>query len=452
MSSENFIKTKMFADILAWDYNSQFTVDIVSKYPIEYLRKYIKEENHKIDLKSKPNEEFKILGISNELGMFDAYVKEGKEFNQKYKKVKQGWIAYNPYRINVGSIGIKTENVKNDLISPAYVVFSCKDTLLPEFLLFLLKSEFGNQEIRNNTTGSVRQILNYDKLCNIRIPVLPIDEQKEIMMKYQDLQKEIVRLQEALHTHNTSQDILINNLGIDVRDENIFKYDELSVGKLQTINFKNCERWDVDFNLKKSRMLDFFDSLTDNIATMDDVILSTKHGLSIKADGDVNDIPMIRMNNIQNAELDLGDLKYLRPENVGENYLLEKGDLLFNRTNSKELVGKMAMFDEDGEFTFASYLIQVKIDPQKAYPEYINYLFTTEIVRKQIDLFSRQVTGQVNINSEELRKIKIPLPQLSTQEEIIKCLRLSKLEKDKIQKEIETNKLKQIDIVVSRIN
>lgn len=191
----------MFSDILEWDYNSQFVSDIVSKYPIEHLVKHIQEENHKVNLSAKPDKNFKILGISNELGMFDAYIKKGREFKQKYKKVKQGWIAYNPYRINVGSIGIKDENVVNDLISPAYVVFSCKGTLLPEYLLFILKSEFGNQEIRNNTTGSVRQILNYDKLCNIRIPILPIDEQKAMMKKYKDLQNEIERLQKALHTH-----------------------------------------------------------------------------------------------------------------------------------------------------------------------------------------------------------------------------------------------------------
>lgn len=191
----------MFSDISEWDYNSQFAMNIVSKFPIDYLANYIQEENHKVSLNAKPDEEFKILGISNEVGMFDAYVKKGKEFNQKYKKVKQGWIAYNPYRINVGSIGIKAENIENDFISPAYVVFSCKETLLPEFLLFVLKSEFGNQEIRNNTTGSVRQILNYDKLCNIRIPILPIDEQKAMMKTYKDLQAEIEKLQGRLHKH-----------------------------------------------------------------------------------------------------------------------------------------------------------------------------------------------------------------------------------------------------------
>lgn len=231
----------------------------------------------------------------------------------------------------------------------------------------------------------------------------------------------------------------------------MLKCEQVSVKKLQTINFKNCDRWDVDFNLKR-KTLSSFDLLTDNIATMNDVILSTKHGLSIKSDGDVNDIPMLRMNNIQNGELDLSDLKYLKSDNVGENYYLQKGDLLFNRTNSKELVGKMAMFDKDGKFTFASYLIQVKVDKRKAYPEYINFLFTTEIVRKQIDLFSRQVTGQVNINGEELRKIKIPLPKLPIQEEIIEILRNLKLQNEEINREIETKKLEQLNMVVALLS
>lgn len=229
------------------------------------------------------------------------------------------------------------------------------------------------------------------------------------------------------------------------------KSDEVDVGKIKIVNFKNCDRWDVDFNLNRN-ILNSLDLLTDNIATMDEVILSTKHGLSLKADGDKNDIPMLRMNNIQNGELDLSDLKYLKVKNVGEKYFLTKGDLLFNRTNSKELVGKMAMFDKEGEFTFASYLIQVKVDNKKAYPEYINYIFTTDIVRRQIDLFSRQVTGQVNINGEELRKIKIPLPKLPVQEKIIECMNLLKEEQQDIKNEIESNKLRQFEMIHCLVN
>ena len=81
---------------------------------------------------------------------------------------------------------------------------------------------------------------------------------------------------------------------------------------------------------------------------------------------------MLRMNNINNSELDIDDLKYITIENEQKDKnLLNNGDLLFNRTNSKELVGKTAVFELDGDYTFASYLIRLKLDTEKANAHYI---------------------------------------------------------------------------------
>lgn len=71
----------------------------------------------------------------------------------------------------------KNRFAKNEYISPAYVVFKCKDTLLPEFLYLVLKSTVFNSIIRENTTGSVRQTLSYDNLAVINIPVPSIETQ-----------------------------------------------------------------------------------------------------------------------------------------------------------------------------------------------------------------------------------------------------------------------------------
>lgn len=199
--TSSILKFINYSKLNLWDYNSQFTNEIKANYPLERLGKYLIEESIKVDLSIEPEKEYKILGISNTEGMFDAYVKKGKEFNQKYKIVKENWIAYNPYRINVGSIGIKNETISNEYISPAYVVFRCKDELLPSYLLFILKSEFGNELIKNNTTGSVRQILGFDRLCDIKIPIPKKEEQISIMNKFYEIEREIKELEQSLHTH-----------------------------------------------------------------------------------------------------------------------------------------------------------------------------------------------------------------------------------------------------------
>lgn len=116
--------------------------------------------------------------------MFDAYTELGKNINQPYIYVENGYLAYNPYRVNVGSIGLKTAELSNEYISPAYVVFKCKETLLPEYLYLVLKTSIFNTLIKDNTTGSVRQTLSYDKLSNINIPVPPIDVQYKLVEKY----------------------------------------------------------------------------------------------------------------------------------------------------------------------------------------------------------------------------------------------------------------------------
>lgn len=100
-------------------------------------------------------------------------------------------------------------------------------------------------------------------------------------MKLKDCKKSYI--------HNASHDILVNNLGIDITEKDLLNSDEVDVGKIKIVNFKNCDRWDVDFNLSRN-ILNSLDLLTDNIATMDEVILSTKHGLSLKADGDKDEI------------------------------------------------------------------------------------------------------------------------------------------------------------------
>ena len=138
---------------------------------------------------------------------------------------------------------------------------------------------------------------------------------------------------------------------------------------------------------------------------------------------------MLRMNNINNSNLIIDDLKYLKP-----------GDLLFNRTNSKELVGKTAVFDANGEYTFASYLIRVVIDREKANVHYINYLFNSSLLKYQKDMISRQITGQANINAQEMQDFLFPIPPLNIQNEISETIANKKNEIKKLIKSAEENR------------
>ncbi len=172
-----------YKDLENWSVKFIIQTTINSKYPIQKLKSYIKEQKCKISPYNYPNKKFKILGVNNKVGLFDNEIKLGKEINQDYKIVRFKWFAYNPYRINVGSIGLKTNEQKYRYISPAYVVFSIEDKklLLPEYLYLIFKTKTFLNVIKNSTKGSVRQILSYDILENLKIPLPDINTQKQLV-------------------------------------------------------------------------------------------------------------------------------------------------------------------------------------------------------------------------------------------------------------------------------
>ena len=230
-----------FADINLWDVKRYKTEKLKSDFNIVLLGQCINEEATKLKPQDFPNQDFKILGVNNKTGIFDAYTQPTKEIKQAYKKMDIGFIAYNPYRVNVGSIGMRTNEHKNDLISPAYVVFSCKSILNPDFLYKLFKTSKFNQVIRDNTTGAVRQNLTFDILQTLKIPLPTSNEQVNILNNYYH------KINLAKHWHKKSKKLenyidgyLYSELGIIIP-----KQTEKQFGKLLFVEFRDVARWDL---------------------------------------------------------------------------------------------------------------------------------------------------------------------------------------------------------------
>jgi type I restriction enzyme M protein len=112
----------------------------------------------------------RLLGVSNVDGFCDPKGRIGKN-PERYKIVREGYLAYNPMRINIGSIGVAVEGADEGITSPDYVVFRCKNGVLPEYIYHYLRSEAGRHEINLKTKGSVRFRLYYKQLAEIPIPV-----------------------------------------------------------------------------------------------------------------------------------------------------------------------------------------------------------------------------------------------------------------------------------------
>lgn len=173
----------------------------------------------------------------------------------------------------------------------------------------------------------------------------------------------------------------------------------------------------------RAKFLEMFGTPANNIhrfpkGTIRDLVDSVNYGTSAKASIDSGEYPILRMGNITyQGRWDFTDLKYLDLSvKEKDKYLVKEGDLLFNRTNSKELVGKTAVYEEDRPMAFAGYLIRVR--PNSIGNNYYISGYLNSIHGK-ITLMNmcKSIVGMANINAQELQNIEILIPPKHLQDE-----------------------------------
>jgi type I restriction enzyme S subunit len=166
------------------------------------------------------------------------------------------------------------------------------------------------------------------------------------------------------------------------------------------------------------------------VASVGDALDAIDYGSSSKATSDGVGLPMIRMGNVTyEGNLNLADLKYVDlPATEAERYSLKIGDILFNRTNSKELVGKTGLWDVACEAIVASYFIRLRVQREVLSPHYLWALMNTAHMKRVIFDTARGAIGQSNINSKELKSFPLLVPPLPLQEQFaLRCADVSGL-------------------------
>ena len=149
------------------------------------------------------------------------------------------------------------------------------------------------------------------------------------------------------------------------------------------------------------------------------VIYPPKYGTSNKSLA-TGSVPVLRMGNIQNGEIVFDKLVYSNNEDDNAKYNLIKGDLLFNRTNSAELVGKTGIFRGNRQAIFAGYLILLR--PICINSDYLNYVLGSNYARSYCKDVKTIGVQQCNINAEKISIFVFPLPPLSEQRRIVEKL------------------------------
>ncbi|VXA79351.1 MULTISPECIES: restriction endonuclease subunit S [Aeromonas] len=139
-------------------------------------------------------------------------------------------------------------------------------------------------------------------------------------------------------------------------------------------------------------------------------VRAAEYGISTSLDEDMTGIPVLRMNNIQSNRFDVSDLKYTKDPDAYR-LKLRKGDVLYNRTNSMEHVGKTALWrGELGECSFASYLVRLNLHEDQLRPAYFAHWMSQVSSQNALRAFATPAVQQVNINPTNLQRVEICCP------------------------------------------
>ena len=401
-------------ELLRWDLKSARSAAYrAANRSFRPMGEFIEESTETVHPSREPSHSWPVYGVSNKDGVAFSHFQLGQAFNSPYKRIRKDWFFHNPTRANVGSLGRVPDVPADAITSPEYQVWKIKQGLLPDFVEILIRLPFFLDLIEYHRVGAVKERLFVENLREIAIPVLTERQQFAIVDRWNTAQAEIAAARERVDKHR---------LKIDARfftDLGLISPAAVVMPKAFAVQWQEFLRWGVGFNFLTQSGADLSRGKY-AVADLGSILDLVQYGTSEKANTASEGVAVIRMNNVVDGQLDLTNLKHLQlPRREIDRLALKEGDILFNRTNSKELVGKCAVFHAEGEFVFASYLIRVRANPAKADPDFLSYVINSPIGRQQINALSRQIIGQANVNTEELRGLQIPLPPVTIQKQIM---------------------------------
>ncbi|MCP4114122.1 MAG: restriction endonuclease subunit S [Desulfobacteraceae bacterium] len=368
----------------------------------------------------------------------ESITEEGLK-NSSAKIFPKGTLCIAMYGATVGKVGILScDAATNQAVCAIFLPHSIET----KYLFYSLKNL--KTKLIAISKGGAQPNISQSVVQNTEILLAPTKEQKRIVDKIEALQAKSNKAKKALETakpllDKLRQSILAaafrGDLTADwrkknpdvepasillerIREERRKRWEETELAKMKAKGKKpKNDKWKAKYKEPEPVDATGLPELPEGWcwANIDELSSLVQYGSSTKTNEDTSSIPVLRMGNIVNGKLSYDNLRYLPEDNKDfPNLLLADGDLLFNRTNSPELVGKSAIFEDiEKPCSFASYLIRVRIILMKSSMAagYINSPFG----RKWIDSVVNQQVGQANVNGTKLKALSIPIPPLEEQ-------------------------------------
>ena len=267
------------------------------------------------------------------------------------------------------------------------------------YVFYLLKAK--NAELNHQGTGSTFKAIGKNVLEEIAVPIVPPETQLYIMNLMNITEKIIAKRKQELKYF----DDIIKARFVEMFGDPI----------------SNPKKW--------------------KIVKIKDVVTDVRYGTSRPA-VEGGKYPYLRMNNLTvDGQIDLTDLKYIDvPESEIEKCIVRKGDVLFNRTNSIELVGKTALFNLPDEMVIAGYIIRLRLN-KDLLPEILTQYMNLKPLKDILRSMAKGAVNQANINAQELQSINVYLPEMELQNSFVEFAHQIDKSKVAVQKSLEKTQL-----------
>lgn len=342
---------------------------------------------------SKKNKEgilYPVYSVTNSNGFCTDYFNKDVtgEDKSKYKLVPRGCFAYNPSRINVGSVDWQ-DHEDMVIVSPLYVVFKCSEELNEDYLKFFLKSSEGKLMINSKVAGSVRNNLKFGELSKFEFNIGSIQEQKDI----------------------------VHNLKLI---EQAIENEKKQLGYLE--------------ELCKSRFVEMFSSIKEE-QLLEDISEFVTVGIANSATHAYAEsgIPLLRNQNIKENHLDDSDLIYIKPEFAAkyESKKLKENDIIAMRTGYPG-IACLVPKKYEGCQTFTTLIVRLKPENN---PSYVCSYINSDLGKRFIET-GKVGAAQQNFGAKSLAKMPIRIAPKELQDEYADFIKQVDKSKAEIQRRI----------------
>ena len=324
---------------------------------------------------------YKIYGqeqvIADDCTIGDYFIDEAKYETLKSCAVQAGDILVSLVG-SFGQVTIVPSDATPGIINPRLIRLSFDPKLIyGRYFQHFFRSTHAQHQLESRAHGGTMGVLNASDLHELKVPLPPLPEQKRIAAILDKADAIRRKRQEAIHlTEELLRSAFLEMFGDPVT---------------------NPKRWEV--------------------RKLGQAIREAQYGTAEKANSKGVGLPVLRMNNITyGGAWDLSDLKWCEiAEGDAAKYTTARGDLLFNRTNSPELVGKTAVWESDDVYAIAGYLIRVRFN-ELAEPRYVSGVLNSRAGKKLLFEKAKASNNMSNFSASELKRLEVPLPPIELQQ------------------------------------